>query len=361
MVSADAGESSRELGSKYVYTGMMPAGYEPWYTDIIRIERFTRTLSPLPESKMLIDVFAPNVPRLVVYHFDLITGERTEVPVIKAADYPGWWTVTVMKDGDYLGTTESPCPVQPPAVANRDPNSPATCDDTNPGARCALLCASGFVPSGDGYFTCSLGKWSTQECVAAKDYSPEVPVYRLTHRSRLDYGWRIRQLYVYSDSDCTAGITDVKIVGTSGDYEGYPMTNLVDAGDYKAAGRFASPFDLVDETTCVENAAACQDWWSQGLNVNPYEVDETHGEAAYVDFTVPKSADVQCVKVVSRSLGPGAVPRQARQRAQDRGLRALRHGSQRLDGLLGDERGLRRLHGPNVRLRVQGPGDDVPA
>merc|ERR1719407_409778 len=52
------------------------------------------------------------------------------------------------------------------------------------------------------------------------------------------------------------------------------MTNLVDAGDYKAAGRFASPFDLVDETTCA------------------------------------KSADVQCVKVVSRSLGPGSVPRQ---------------------------------------------------
>ena len=75
-------------------------------------------------------------------------------------------------------------------------------------------------------------------------------MYRLTHRSRLDYGWRIRQLYVYSDSDCTQGITDVKIVGTSGDYEGYPMTNLVDAGDYKAAGRFASPYDQIPKPTC---------------------------------------------------------------------------------------------------------------
>merc|ERR1719460_3251342 len=299
MVSADAGESSRELGSKYVYTGMMPTGYEPWYTDIIRIERFTRTLTPLPDSKMLIDVFAPNVPRLVVYHFDLATGARTEVPVIKAADYPGWWTVTVMKDGDYLGTTESPCPVQPPVVANRDPSSPATCDDTNPGAKCALLCASGFVPSGDGYFTCSLGKWSTQECVAAKDYSPEVPVYRLTHRSRLDYGWRIRQLFVYSDAACTVSVPNVEIISTSGDYDGYPSAGLTDSGD----------LSMVPEATCVQNAGACTDWWSQGLNVNPYEVDETHGEAAFVDFAVPMDADVQCVRVVSRSKGPGGVDR----------------------------------------------------
>merc|ERR1719456_893193 len=82
------------------------------------------------------------------------------------------------------------------------------------------------------------------------------------------------------------------------------MGNLIDSSD---AG---SPTGLVAETTCVQNAAMCQDWWSSGLNVNPYEVDETHGAAAYVDFTVPDWADVNCVKVVSRSLGPGQVPRQ---------------------------------------------------
>ena len=66
---------------------------------------------------------------------------------------------------------------------------------------------------------------------------------------------------------------------------------------------------MVPETTCVQNAGACADWWSQGLNVNPYEVDETHGEAAYVDFAVPEDADVQCVRIVSRSKGPGGVDR----------------------------------------------------
>ena len=46
------------------------------------------------------------------------------------------------------------------------------------------------------------------------------------------------------------------------------------------------------------NAAACQDWWSQGLNVNPYEVDETHGEAAYVDFTVPAPRNPRQKRVI---------------------------------------------------------------
>jgi hypothetical protein len=184
-------------------------------------------------------------------------------------------------------------------VANRDPTSPAVCPDTNPGATCPLKCASGFVPSGKEYFTCSLGKWSDESCVAARAYSPEEPYFRLTHRSRLDYGWRIRQLFVVEDPECTVAVSGVRIISTSGDYDGFPSAGLLDAGD----------MSMVPESTCVQNAGACADWWSQGLNVNPYEVDETHGEAAFVDFAVPKDTDVQCVRVISRSKGPGGVDR----------------------------------------------------
>merc|ERR1719487_1352195 len=298
MVSAEGSESMRELGKDY--DDMMPEGYEPWYTDVIRIERFTRELKMLHSSTpMVIDVYAPTVPKLFMYHFDFVTGARTPVPAAGAPDYPGWYTVTVTEDGDYIGTTMSPCPVTPPAVANRDATSPAVCPDTNPGAQCPLKCASGFVPSGNEFFTCSLGKWSDEQCVAARAYSPEKPYYRLTHRSRLDYGWRIRQLFVYSDAACTASVPDVEIIKTSGDYDGYPSAGLTDAGDAS----------MVPETTCVQNAGACADWWSQGLNVNPYEVDETHGEAAYVDFITPSTADVQCVRIISRSKGPGGVDR----------------------------------------------------
>merc|ERR1719161_3035682 len=299
MVSAEGSESMRELGKNY--DDQMPEGYEPWYTDVIRIERFTRTLQKLSSNTpMVIDVYAPTVPKLFMYHFDVVTGERTAVPTAGAPDYPGWYTVTVMKDGDYVGTTMSPCPLAAPSIANRDPTSPAVCPDTNPGAQCPLKCASGFVPSGNEYFTCSLGKWSEESCVAARAYSPEKPYFRLTHRSRLDYGWRIRQLFVYSDAGCTVSVPDVEIISTSGDYDGYPSAGLTDSGDSGS---------MVPETTCVQNAGACADWWSQGLNVNPYEVDETHGEAAYVDFAVPKDTDVQCVRVISRSKGPGGVDR----------------------------------------------------
>ena len=65
-------------------------------------------------------------------------------------------------------------------------------------ATCPLLCASGYVPSGDGLFRCELGEWSVQECVAARDYQPEVPVFRLSHRSRLDYGWRVDRVRFYA-------------------------------------------------------------------------------------------------------------------------------------------------------------------
>jgi hypothetical protein len=298
MVSAEGSESMRELGKDY--DDMMPEGYEPWYTDVIRIERFDRSLQKLSGNiPMVIDVYAPTVPKLFMYHFDVVTGTRTPVPTAGAPDYPGWYTVTVMADGDYVGTTMSPCPVTPPAVANRDPTSPSVCPDTNPGAQCPLKCASGFVPSGNEFFTCSLGKWSEESCVAARAYSPEKPYFRLTHRSRLDYGWRIRQLFVYSDPGCTVSIPDVQIISTSGDYDGFPSAGLTDSGD----------MSMVPESTCVQNAGACADWWSQGLNVNPYEVDETHGEATFVDFAVPENADVQCVRIVSRSKGPGGVDR----------------------------------------------------
>ena len=37
MVSAEESETLRELGKEY--DGDMPEGYEPWYTDVIRIDR----------------------------------------------------------------------------------------------------------------------------------------------------------------------------------------------------------------------------------------------------------------------------------------------------------------------------------
>lgn len=101
-------------------------------------------------------------------------------------------------------------------------------------------------------------------------------------------------MFFYSDRECSNAIKDGAVLGTSGDYAGFPPNNLVQTNEN----------DLKEETRCTQGSE-CPDWWSAGLNVNPYEVDETHGSAVHVDVQVPASADVQCVRVISRSYGEG--------------------------------------------------------
>ena len=101
----------------------------------------------------------------------------------------------VAADGDYVGTHEMPCPATPPLTANM---APVTCPILDSGATCTLTCKPGYVKSGD--FVCSKGVWSAETCSEPEKYVAEEQLFRLSHRSRLDYGWKIRQARCYLHS-----------------------------------------------------------------------------------------------------------------------------------------------------------------
>lgn len=69
------------------------------------------------------------------------------------------------------------------------------CPVVDSGATCVFTCEPGYVKSGD--FQCNQGAWSAETCSEPDDYEPELMHFRLSHRSRLDYGCRIRQVNLY--------------------------------------------------------------------------------------------------------------------------------------------------------------------
>jgi hypothetical protein len=178
--------------------------------------------------------------------------------------------------------------------------APVMCPILDSGATCTLTCKPGYVKSGD--FMCSKGVWSAETCSEPEKYVAEEQLFRLSHRSRLDYGWKIRQVNVYSDEACTKKLAKnvISSYKASGSYAGYPPDSLFSGGS------------LQPETKCLEGKTpnTCKDWWSKGLNVNPYSVDETHGASTYLEFSVAAKESVQCVEVISRTKGPGGVARQ---------------------------------------------------
>merc|ERR1719424_243764 len=191
------------------------------------------------------------------------------------------------------------------------PNAAASmsCSKTDAGAHCPVVCMQGYVPKGD--LLCQRGEWVVATdglkmgdlCAPPEEYEPETQFFRLAARSRMDYGWRIRQVRAFSNAECEGrGLSSVTITAPSESaVGGSPLTNkaLVDVDRVR------------DEYSCSSNT--CEDFWSMGLNVNPYSVDETHdledGDA-FLEFTVENKDKVLCVEVVSRSMGPDGLPRQ---------------------------------------------------
>jgi len=304
MVSSVPAESMMQLGVEYV---MNLPGYAPLYTDIVRVETFAK--EGMAGSPMHLDFYAPNVPQLILFRATAnLAGQTvfTEVTgITAAADYAGWWKATITEDGDYVGTTELPCPSTPPTVDDSDvTKTPKMCMNTDPGDTCGLVCKKSFIKAGD--FTCSKGQWTTPgdgaACAEPEDYTPETQLFTLSHRSRLDYGWRIRQVNVFSDAACSSNKkinAKVTHVGTSGEY----------SSDFSSDSLYKGT-TLKQETQCETNGNSCDDWWSKDLNVNPYSVDETHGSAVYITFTVDASSEVQCVQVISRTKDNKGMPRQ---------------------------------------------------
>jgi hypothetical protein len=280
------------FGSAYT----VPAGYEPWYTDVVRVEKFGAKGKLDAGGPMTIDFYAPTVPNLMVVGFGKDGAEIAKLPASTVPGSPGYWRVKVAVSGDYVGTTESPCPKIPFGATTSKPANAEDgleCPDVDAGAECTLICKATYVPSGP--LTCSMGSWSTVTCDKVKGYEAETQFFRLSHRSRLDYGWRIRKIMAFTDDACTNQINanDVAITGPSESYLGqYPAEEATANGLNSIRTS-----NLNDETACLGPQSTCHDFWSKGLNVNPYPVDETHGGAAFVEFTVDSDQSVQCVVV----------------------------------------------------------------
>ena len=141
-------------------------------------------------------------------------------------------------------------------------------------------------------FTCDCE--STHECVGAdcltcRMKTESLPDYYLvlTHTSRLDYGWRVKQVQFFEKQDCTgaaitsgisapASLTDHGL-GTATDYPGtYAPSNL---------------------------DGAPGEWWSACVTCNPDKIfDETHGGPAQLEWVVSGNVAVGCIKVDQGSV-----------------------------------------------------------
>jgi hypothetical protein len=290
----------------------IPRGYEPWYTDVVRVEKFGPTGVIDAAGPVIIDFYAPTAPNLMVVAFGKDGTEIARLPASLVPGSPGYWRVAAAVSGDYVGTTESPCPAIPFGETNPKPafaEDGLTCSKFDAGAECTVTCMATYVPS--GVMTCALGKWSTVTCDKVPGYEAETQLFRLSHRSRLDYGWRIRKIMAFTDAECTSMINP-NFVAIKGPSESY--LDMYPAEDSK----FSIRTNNIDgkngvETKCLRSPSPCQEFWSKDLNANPYSVDETHGGAVSVDFTVDSELSVQCVQVVSRTLTGTAEPGTPRQ------------------------------------------------
>jgi hypothetical protein len=287
------------------------AGYEPWYTDIIRVELFDAKGDHIfTGASVDIDIYAPGVPQLSVFKYDEAGALAAGFPaiVLKAPGSRDYHRLTVTGTGDYVGTTEKKC-MTLPGVANSAASW--TCSTNHAGDMCPVTCMDGYVPKGE--LLCQEGEWVVAPgptaptlatlCAAPEEYEPETQFFRLVARSRMDYGWRIRQVRAFSNAECSGkGLSSLTITAPSTSAIGVSPLENKDLVDVDKVG---------PESQCSN--AKCEDYWSMGLNVNPYSVDETHDlgpGGAFLEFTVASDDPVLCVEVISRTIGPDGAPRQ---------------------------------------------------
>jgi len=99
----------------------------------------------------------------------------------------------------------------------------------------------------------------------------------------LEYGWRLKNIFLYSDEDCSTN----RMITTF-------------------SGAEISSDDFLDlNQVLTSSAGVSAGVWSLTLNVNPVEVDGSHGDAIAIDITLPggsSAADVRCIEVESRNL-----------------------------------------------------------
>lgn len=253
-----------ELGKTY----SIPGGnfYTEFLTDIVRVERFADG-SPEVEGEFLFDIYAPGAPDLIIFVFPM-GGEAVEL-----TKFGG--TVTPLSGG-YFQVMLPSTGVDIVAVADVDEckASPCSTDATctnNIGAGPTCTCKEGFVEVVSGGLTSCALKPEVYDSASQEYY------FRLKHNDRLDYGWRVKELMMYSDASCVSKYGFQGSISVPGNYPG-PYTS-------------ARMLDNKQET----------EWWSEDLNLNPEVVDETHGGAVTMEWVIPGDVVIECVSILQNT------------------------------------------------------------
>jgi hypothetical protein len=260
-LAQDGGIAELELGRTYAIPGA--PFYTPFLTDIVRVERFAAG-SALVEGPFLFDMYVPGVESLIVFVFPMY-GEAVELTAFGGSVTPlsgGYFQVMlpstgvdVVAVGDIDECLAGPC------------STDATCAN-NVGAPPTCTCKEGFVE------VMAAGKPSCALKPEVYDSASQEYYFRLKHNDRMDYGWRVKELQMFTDPAC--------------------VSKYGFQGDISVPGNYPGPYAA---RKMLDGVMEGSEWWSEDLNLNPEVVDETHGGAVTMEWVVPGDVVIECVSI----------------------------------------------------------------
>jgi len=313
-----------ELGRSY---GEGPgAGWSDWMSDVIRVEKFSN--SGVPEAGTIsLSVYVGEASLETAKHMALFKAVPGEDPVLVPGAvvpletvlgveppvyaFSGSYSVTVEANADYLLAYDvDECAAD--ACAEN-----AVCENTPGSFTCT--CAEGYT--GDGVELCSL-KSEAFGTAGADGY-----FVRITPETPLQFGWRVRQILLYSDPGCSeiltfgqvaldlpapadaekdttwqvltsesnvytgpVGVADIGYshyphptdMTTNNKFFKYSNKNLFDSTDFSNAAR--------GDTSKIDGTYS---WWSECLQCKPEDVS--------IEFALKSTTVLGCVRVIQEA------------------------------------------------------------
>jgi len=291
--TADAQDIAKaELGRGYelLFNGATTPFWTDFKTDVIRIERFGMDGEVLTKGPVSFQLYAPSKTPLTFFAFHPTTGSAISAPeALFLTDIGG---SAVSKGGGWYHIT---VPTVEYDIAGAEDVDECLSDPCGEHANCANVlggpakcsCHPGFVvDDGAPTFACVM---------LPADYSPVDQGYylRLYNTDRMDYGWRIRSIAMYSGYDeatgrCSGAMLPLASVGVD-----RTVNTGGENGDASYVGTTRD--SLFDTTGARPNTGT--EWWSFGLNLNPEVLDETHGGAQVIEWKVKGTTVVNCVEL----------------------------------------------------------------
>jgi hypothetical protein len=257
LVSSTAAHGSyglAELGYNFADQPLGPEWSGP-YTDVIRLERFGAD----DKTPFTFAIYAPGTHDLEFFKFPH-DGSAPEMVGMGTEICEGWFSITLpYVGGDFIGVTD----VKECAA---DPCHPhAECIETI-GGKPICKCHDGF--SGDGVEACVLnagaggyGEWKAKEL--------DSYYLKLDHIDRLDFGWRVKEIMMYTITESGEKVAipaDVRMSfmrsddmteGQKETYDAITEKTRVYSGEYAHSHYPGDPWDQRINGNVTESARAC--------------------------------------------------------------------------------------------------------